>query len=124
MAEKTVSLDRRFDQHLQTIPPNNRVCYYERGWSRYVNFMKQWKKLIEKAKVGKVTPHVLRHTWATALVRAGVDLMTVKELGRWSDLKLVTRYSHIDATHRTREIHRLEGKFGTDTKGSTNNSEQ
>ena len=122
--EDSIPLTADVLRQLESIPRISEYVVVKEDGTRYVNFMKQWKKLIEKAKIGKVTPHVLRHTWATALVRAGVDLMTVKELGRWSDLKLVTRYSHIDATHRTREIHRLEGKFGSDTDSSTNNSEQ
>ena len=122
--EDSIPLTEDLFQHLQTIPKTSEYVVTKEDGGRYVNFMKQWKKLIEKAKVGKVTPHVLRHTWATALVRAGVDLMTIMELGRWSDLKLVKRYAHIDSKHRTREIKKLEGKFGTDTKSSTNNSVQ
>lgn len=47
---------------------------------------------------GKVTPHTLRHTYASRLVLAGVDLVTIRELGGWSEkggLALVQRYAHV-----------------------------
>ncbi len=51
----------------------------------------------KKAGLGEdVTPHVMRHTFASRLVMEGVDLRTVQELGGWSDLKMVQRYSHVD----------------------------
>jgi integrase len=38
--------------------------------------------------------HDLRHTFATRLVQAGVDLYTVQKLGRWKETKMVQRYAH------------------------------
>ena len=39
--------------------------------------------------------HILRHTFASRLVMNGVDLLTVKELGRWRTLAMVQRYAHL-----------------------------
>lgn len=52
----------------------------------------------EAALPGKVTLHTLRHTYASRLVLAGVDLVTIRELGGWSEkggLALVQRYAHV-----------------------------
>ena len=38
-------------------------------------------------------PHVFRRTFACLLRRAGVDTMTIKELGRWETLEMVERYT-------------------------------
>ena len=55
--------------------------------------------LVEAAELpGKVTLHTLRHTYASRLVLAGVDLVTIRELGGWSEkggLALVQRYAHV-----------------------------
>ena len=51
-------------------------------------------------------PHTLRHTFASSLVMAGVDLRTVQEYGGWSDLSLVQRYSHLSASHRRKPLKR------------------
>src|SRR5262249_44439436 len=44
------------------------------------------------AGLAKVVPHTLRHTFATRLIEAGVDLRTVQELGGWSNLAMLERY--------------------------------
>ncbi len=38
------------------------------------------------------SPHVLRHTWATRLVEAGVTPMHMMEVGGWSSIDMVRRY--------------------------------
>src|SRR5262249_38310441 len=41
------------------------------------------------------TWHGLRHTFASRLAMAGVDLLTLKDLGGWETLAMVTRYAHL-----------------------------
>ena len=38
------------------------------------------------------SPHMLRHTWATRLVDAGVKPMHLMEVGGWSSIEMVRRY--------------------------------
>ena len=38
--------------------------------------------------------HDLRHTFATRLIQAGVDIYTVQKLGRWKNISMVMRYAH------------------------------
>ncbi len=62
----------------------------------------------ERAGLGKdVTPHVLRHTFASRLVMAGVDLRTVQELGGWRNLAMVQRYAHLSPSHLAEAVERL-----------------
>ena len=88
---------------------------------QYKDVRKAWNRVVNKAGIAdkKCTPHILRHTFAITLVRNGVDLLTVKELGRWSDLKLVQRYAHVSKSYRTRIVNKLGERFGGDTKGDT-----
>ena len=54
-----------------------------------------------------VTWHSCRHTFASRLVMARVDLRTVQELGGWRTLALVTRYAHVQPDHLRAAVERL-----------------
>ncbi|TKS62125.1 MAG: integrase [Nitrospira sp.] len=58
------------------------------------NVLRGLYKAIEKANIRHLRFHDLRHTFATRLVQAGVDLYTVQKLGRWKTLSMVMRYAH------------------------------
>ena len=60
-----------------------------------------------RAKLTGVTPHVLRHKFASRLVMQGVDLRTVMELGGWKNLGMVQRYSHLNQQHRLEAVELL-----------------
>jgi len=47
-----------------------------------------------KAKTGlPCNPHTFRRTFAVLLRKAGVDCLTIKDLGRWESLEMVERYT-------------------------------
>ena len=47
-----------------------------------------------EAKTGiTCNAHVFRRTFAVLLRKAGIDTMTIKELGRWESLEMVQRYT-------------------------------
>ena len=54
-----------------------------------------------------MTPHVLRHTFASRLVMAGVNLRAVQKLGGWSSLDLVQRYAHLSDAHKAEAVERI-----------------
>jgi len=56
----------------------------------------EWRKL---CKQYSITFHTLRHTFASWHVQAGTSLTTLKELGGWSSLATVMRYSHLSTDH-------------------------
>ena len=53
------------------------------------------------------TWHGNRHTFASRLVMASVDLRTVQELGGWKTLKMLQRDSHLAPGHLHEAVERL-----------------
>src|SRR5262245_17754251 len=53
------------------------------------------------------TWHGNRHTFASRLVMAGVDLRTVQQLGGWQSLAMVQRYAHLAPDHLRAAVERL-----------------
>jgi integrase len=61
-----------------------------------------------------ITFHALRHTYASLLRRAGVDLPTIKELMGHSDIKTTMIYAHLAPDHVTRAGARVSLKLEPD----------
>lgn len=54
-----------------------------------------WKAVIKRAGIKKVTPHGCRHGFATSLMHAGIDPVTVAKRGGWkSPAQLFATYGH------------------------------
>jgi site-specific recombinase XerD len=53
------------------------------------------------------TWHCDRHTFASRLVMAGVDLRTVQQLGGWRTLAMVQRCSNLAPAHLQAAVERL-----------------
>ena len=72
--------------------------------------------LLERAGLSGqgITPHKLRHTFATHLVRHGVDFKTVQELLGHCDLGTTAKYLHSDGQAKQAAVARLAGLVGTD----------
>jgi site-specific recombinase XerD len=51
--------------------------------------------------------HGNRHTFASRLVMAGVDLRTVQELGGWRSLAMVQKYAHLAPGHQLAAVEAL-----------------
>jgi integrase len=62
------------------------------------------------ARIEDCRLHDFRHTFASRLAMAGVDLLTVKELGGWKSLAMVQRYAHLSPSHRREAIERLAAR--------------
>ena len=112
-ARKTVTILEQKNQSIDTLPLNARALgvLKDRAQVRHItspyvfftgsgrpilvnNVLRGLYAATKKAEIAHLRFHDLRHTFATRLVQAGVDLYAVQKLGRWKTLSMVMRYAH------------------------------
>jgi len=79
------------------------LVFPDRNGNKVVQISDSFNRAIDKLKLNegiterrdRVTFHTLRHTYASQLVQAGVDIYHVKELLGHSTITLTERYSHL-----------------------------
>ena len=78
-------------------------------WGKPLTRMGAWKILrkhvVRAGILKRVTPHTLRHTFATHLLKGGADLAAVQEMLGHSDISTTQIYTHLDRTYLS-EVHR------------------
>jgi integrase len=77
---------------------------------------------VKRAGIEDFRWHDLRHTFASRLVMAGVDIRTVQELMGHKTLAMTMRYAHLSAAHKLDAVQRLnrpKTEVRTDTTTDT-----
>ena len=84
------------------------------------NWEREWRPALRAAQVPDFRFHDCRHTFASRLAMASVDLYTVQRAGGWKTPAMVQRYAHLSPDHMRAAVERLaprgrESRTGTKT---------
>lgn len=80
---------------LANIPSNREADVALFPYAAYDSVRKPWDAVVARAGIKQVTPHGCRHGFATGLLHAGVDPITVAKRGGWkSPAQLFATYGH------------------------------
>jgi integrase len=79
---------------------------------------KQFDKALAAAGLKDVTFHTLRHTAASHMVMAGVDLATVQEIMRHKTIAMTLRYAHLSPAHKKSAVDALQNALATKAEKS------
>lgn len=78
---------------------------------RYKDIKRSFATACRKAGIKDFTFHDLRHTFASHLVMAGIDLTTVSRLLGHKDIKMTLRYAHLAPSHMANAVNILDTVF-------------
>lgn len=97
---RQVPMSQRLTRTLRSVKKAGSYVFCRKDGTRYGNIVKAFRAAVKRSGIRYCRFHDLRHTFATRLVMAGVDLVTVKELLGHKSIKMTMRYSHPTASHK------------------------
>ena len=93
----------------QSDPKAEYVFVSARSGGRITDMKKAFDGVMVAAKMSNFRFHDLRHSFASKLVMAGVDINTVRELMTHSDIKMTLVYAHLSPDHKAAALDRAFG---------------
>ncbi len=88
------------NHNLRQISAVVNLGFWGKNGERYGNIRKSFEGARKRVGIVDFRFHDLRHTFASHLVMAGVDLKTVQELLGHKSFEMTLRYAHLSPEHK------------------------
>lgn len=114
--ERTAHLPPALIAALANIPSNRAADSQVFPYSGYGSVKYPWEAVVVRAKIKRLTPHCCRHGFATGMMHAGIDIVTVAEKGGWkSPAQLFKTYGHARSEKALTDVLTGKPQANTDT---------
>lgn len=113
---KEIPINQTLRETLQSVPKQDNILfvfYNPLTGTRYDDIKRSFNSALKRADIRDFRFHDLRHTFASHLVMAGIDLTTVKELMGHKDFKMTLRYAHLAPSHKVKAVDILDNMLTT-----------
>ena len=87
---------------------NGQPVFANKDGNPYRDIKHGFARAVQRAGIEDFRFHDLRHTFASRLVMAGVDIRTVQQLIGHKDIRMTMRYSHLSDAHLKEAVKKLE----------------
>lgn len=84
------------------------LLIYDKTGNRYGNLQRSFNTTCRRAGIKDFHFHDLRHSFASQLVMARIDLTTIKELLGHKTLTMTLRYVHLAPSHKVKAVDILD----------------
>ena len=110
---REISINKTLQELFEQMPHSIESIYVftDENGNPYKGVKRSYNTALRNAEIYGATFHTLRHTFASHLVMAGVDLPSVQELLGHKSLNMTLRYSHLAPEHKTRAVKKLDEVF-------------
>jgi integrase len=87
--------------------PNSPYVFANYDGKPFNDIKRSFCPALKRSKINDFRLHDLRNTFASQLVMASADLLTVKELPGHKTMEMTLRYSHLNSDHKMSAVQRL-----------------
>lgn len=82
---------------------------WKRMWADYIKTVQEQNSNSKYTQISEITPHYLRHTYATLLYMSGVDVLTAAKLLGHTDVRTtIAIYTHLEKIMVDKSVEKLD----------------
>ncbi len=113
--KREVPMNEQVKTALIRVPkhPESATIFYNADGKPLHDVRKSFFTALKKSGIKDFHFHDLRHSFASQLVMAGIDLNTTRELLGHKDMRMTLRYAHLSQNHKKRAVDILGRRMDT-----------